>query len=512
MQLQYVNSTGKTVLTTLNCLLLSLVIAQLFGPSDLIIFNDALVYSDDKSYLVAYQQPFYGANHLTSKLLLLESDSFRAIEPTRNQAYTALNSYPYNPTSSFFSRHSFVISFLILIFFNILFSSKRKYYLSSSPDVVQLERILNELNSSFLDRCRFFWIKPILSQRIKANKRRKELLFQVLKDSFNEHSTHSEHQHNVFFELVDEALAAGRNTIRLRVTFDKADSVKVRMRSSQCKEYLYTTKNPVALYFRLKNQLRMTDPAHMINSVKDHHVSLPQEANNYKRRIEVALVSNMNAMVELFNLQGIVSFELAYDKNKPNCLIHIETSINEYAENGVDVINTSKEKLGGIFAFQPNDFDTPVAYMRPLYTFTVKTNKLNLRYVIPHRYNLEQMLKHGVNYKRELTTKLLPMDANLALSQFIIKCLRLRESTTLGLERFEFDVIQKRMSHMNIRRDVVMRMEDITGSATLANSSKAEINSRYKLCSAAYCASLLNDDAEMVRCEIYYTSLSSLNI
>lgn len=122
MQLQYVNSTGKTVLTTLNCLLLSLVIAQLFGPSDLIIFNDALVYSDDKSYLVAYQQPFYGANHLTSKLLLLESDSFRAIEPTRNQAYTALNSYPYNPTSSFFFKALICYKLLNTYFFLISFS------------------------------------------------------------------------------------------------------------------------------------------------------------------------------------------------------------------------------------------------------------------------------------------------------------------------------------------------------------------------------------------------------
>lgn len=505
---------SRAFISVFNCVVFSALLTLLFGPSELIIYNDAVFKTPyNEAYLIGYQQPSYGANSITSQLVLVEPQSFNVIQPTANQAVEIDKRYPYKPSSSFASRHIFIISLSVSLMLLTVFSPKKNYYLSPSPDVQSLREKLDSLRSSLLDCIRFFWIIPILKRRIKANTERKKLLFNLLKESFDEQATLSDYEHNLFFNLIDDALLNKRSVIRIRLNFDLSKKIKVRQISKFESDYVHVNRNPNALYMLLKSQLKQTPYQNNIevNRVLDHHVAAISDLFTRNKMLERNLINSLNGLVDIFNLTGVVGFELASGKVKPHCIITVNSIVSERSIDSKPYINHSSEKAGGIFTFQPRDFDSPIAYIRPVYQFSVQTKSLNVQYTIPHKYDINCYLNPGANYKQELSEVILPLDMNFALSEFLISALRITTVNGLSLEQFDPQILKERDRQRGIRDDVRNRMEELTSNSRGSGYSKAELSSRYRVSAKAYCSSILSNNASTVRTEIYYSTLNNFN-
>lgn len=501
----------KNIISHVNCLLLATVCSLMFGPTELIVYNDAVFNSNNELYVIGYQQPIWGANSMTSNLVLVSPQNYAITKPTKTEEIEARRQYPYHSTNGVFSRYLFIISLFTFFTLSALLSDRRKYYLKSTPSIEELHSYLNELSHSYVDLVRFFWIKPILKRRIAQNIKRKITLFQLLKSSFNQFTTHSDLKRNAFFLIIDSALDKQISVIKVKVTLDDSNKVKTRQLNQDKSEYINTSRNPTGIYKRLQAQLHSQDTTNPIQHVLNKDVSFLDGSTTLLQEIDYSIINGLNNLVNLFNLDNIIKFEPCLPNEEHQCEIIVESVISEHNHNGLQIINNSKTKEGGIFTFDATDSDTPLAYIRPSYSFLIKIDEHQIRYPIQHKYSLIDLIVNGSDYKRMLTEKLLPLDANFAVSQFLLATLKLPTNYGLQLEPFNPQIIKNRDHDLKIRQKLRLTMESLSNQTSL-KISQTELENRYRLYSNAYCSAILNSNAQMVRNEVYYSSINKFNL
>lgn len=477
------------------------------GPSDTIIYHDAIVKSDHGSFMVGYHQPFWGANALTSSALLVDTETFFISHPTRSQLQEIKTDYPYKPQKSVVLRHIFPIAFVVFIYGFSICSSKRKYYLDSNSSLVGLTTLQNELKSSLIDTIRFFWIKPILSKRIKESKQRHKALFGLMQKAFDEHLEHTDNIFdNLYFKLVNKAITANVKSIKLRVKVDSNKTVmKRKLAQNAGNEYVFVSRNYIAIAKHFITQVKSQKQQGVNFAASFNEFVAPPASNDVCNDISHSLIYGLNNLTKLFNLDGLVTFELTNDDNDADYIFEVESTVTETTDGNITLINNTNLFDGGIFKLDfPNN--TTVPYIRPRYRVSVTADGINYIYHPHHRFKLIDAHDPLLQSKSDLS-KGLRKDINLAVGEVLMQMLRLPPSKYLCLEQLNPLITQERNQELSIREKVRSTM-----NKSYIHSHKQQSERQYELYSNAYISTIISDDAKMIRHEIMYSVLHRFNM